>query len=118
MERSGPCQLAEAVEWGGLVSAEFGMISTLVHIVLGGVALLILGVVGYVTVRIIRRKVLDQDLTSASAGGFTLLDFKRMYENGELTEEEYLRIKAKSAARMKEQFLPSKAADLADPDSD
>ena len=94
------------------------MVSTLVHLVLGGIALLVLGVIGYMTVRVIRRKVLDQDVTSGSAGSFTLLDFKRMYENGELTEEEYLRIKAKSAARMKEQLLPSEPTDLPDQNSD
>ncbi len=94
------------------------MISTLIHLVLGGIGLIILSVIGYMAVRMIRRKVLDHDATSASAGGFTLMDFKRMYENGELTQEEYLRIKAKSAARMKEHFLPSEPADPAKTASD
>ncbi len=93
------------------------MIATLVQIILGGIGLMILGVIGYLAVRVIRRKMVDEEDTPSSAGGFTLLDFKRMHENGELTHEEYLRIKAKSAARMKERFLPSEPAASADSDT-
>lgn len=101
---------------GGSVRQELGMIATLVQIILGGIGLMIFGVIGYLTVRVIQRKMMDEEDTSASAGGFTLLDFKRMHENGELTHEEYLRIKAKSAARMKEHLWPSEPADSADTD--
>lgn len=83
------------------------MIATLAQIIFCGIGLIILALVGYMMVRMIRRKMLDDQDTSSSAGSFTLLDFKRMYENGELTQEEYMRIKAKAAARMKDRFLPA-----------
>lgn len=86
--------------------------STLIEIFLAGAGVILMGLIGYMAVRMIRRKMIEG--TDEPTGlGFSMLDFKKMYERGELTQEEYLRAKAKYAARMKGTMLaadPSKDA--------